>query len=262
MADEKKGGKKKTASEKIKEQIDAVQNTNLKEGVPPATAEVDKPDVFKELMEKKGLNPDSPEDRAKFAQIYADMESKSSHNGEEMAKLKGEMEWLKANPAQTTPQQPDQDPLDGFRPYYEEDPLRATMDIVGGMVSQQLKPIFEKNRKREIKDQKTALRTSQSDFGDYEKELDTQLKSIPLGKEIDPSLVGNIYFQLRGKKVDEIARKAEEKGKLEAQQTGEMKSQAFMEGAGKTPATPPPDTNKMTSAELKKYINSLAGSKR
>ena len=179
-----------------------------------------------------------------------------------MARLKGELDGLRTQPTNPTAQQPAGDPLDGFRPYYEEDPLRATMDIVGGMVGQQLKPLLEKSRKRDIKDQKVNLRNSNADFGEYEKEVDAQLKSIPLGREIDPTLVENIYFQLRGKKVDEIAKAAEKKGELKAQQNGEMKNQAFMEGAGKTPATPPADTSKMKSAELGKYIKSLVGSKR
>jgi len=261
MAEKKKG--EKSESEKIREQIATAQT--LQEGVSPPAVEikVEKPDVFKELMEKKGLNPDSPEDRAKMAQIYQDMESKSSHNGEERARLKGEIDALSRQPQQQpTNQQTPADSLEGFRSYYEEDPLRATMDIVGGMVIQQQKPLFEKLRKIEIKEQKAALRTSQSDFGEYEKDVDAQLKSIPLGGEINPTLVENIYFQLRGKKVDEIAKQAEEKGKLKAQQIGDLKNQAFMEGAGKTPATPPIDTSTMKSEELKKVIDSLAGRKR
>ena len=266
--------------EELENTITGLQGEETKPEL-PSEEEVKEPNPFDDLMVKKGLDPNSVDDRAKFADIYANMERKASQNGEKFKKIKeglgqGYEIDEEGNVVRTTPEptpqptpQPTQqpspqstdDPLDSFRDVYYQDPLKATIDIIGTMLGQNLRPLYEDKIDREIEKQKKLVAKShKEDFEEMEAEVDKVVNAVPIPQrltpegKIKPSLVEDAYYFLKGKKAEVNARQSVEAERLRTQQAEAEKTKATLETGSKPTGTPPKDINKMTSEELGEFL--------
>lgn len=244
----------------------------LEEGKAPEA----RTDFFADLMVKKGLNPDSADDKAKFADSYRNMERKAGQVENRFKSMtaalgqfydldeEGNIVGVKqaATPPPQTPAggSPMADPLETLRPYYDTDPLKTTIDIVGTVLNQRLQPFFEEKIDRDIEKQKTKVARTRKDFADFEDDIDQVLakqsiidRLTPDGK-VKSDLVEQAYLISKGRKYDEVIAKSKVGQDARTNLADQTKVQAFVETGGKGTGTPPPDIEKMTAAELEAFI--------
>jgi len=138
--------------------------------------------------------------------------------------------------------------------------------FVGDIVSERVGPHL-KNIDKVVANQKVdEMIAKYPDLPEMAKEMGEELKKLPKETKKDPAVLETVYFTVKGKKADELSKKAFEEGRQQVAKKQEMKKDLNgINRANKSSAKPEggeltrDDIQKMSLGEYKKRKAEIAG---
>lgn len=137
-------------------------------------------------------------------------------------------------------------------------PIRANLiiqaEMAEALVQKGLLPIDEIKADKAVESQKRKLRSSRTDFPQYEDEIDTYLGRMDSKSKQNPAAVETVYNLIKGTKVDQLLKDQVNEIQLKTVEIEKQKQAAQVEHQTKTPEEPLPDLTdtKLNSKELAK----------
>lgn len=139
--------------------------------------------------------------------------------------------------------------------------IKANAMLMDMVVERRINPLYEDGYKQAYAGQKDKLRKTETDFAEYEDEIDKHFAKTPLVEKAKEGAVNTALDILRGRKYKELQQKAKDEGRIEGEnkalEDSKLKEGAFVEGAGKPASGSAPVVNVNTASpeEIEKLIN-------
>lgn len=132
--------------------------------------------------------------------------------------------------------------------------IRINAEMASVISQKATAPVEKLEADQQIEVQKKRVRTSKTDFPDYEDEIDKYLSKMDTKSKTNPNAVETVYYIVKGKKSEDLVKSSEQETVLKTVAIEEQKVKAQVEQQTKTPEEPKKDINSLSSKEMASHF--------